>query len=356
MAIYKIKRFSSASDTENDESQKKKSQQDPKEGLNKDLIKTGIITGATIYGVKKGRKDLNHYLSRKSNDIKFKYDKKENGELFKKLKRIAKKQKTAVISSNIGEYSSCINKNERKEILDELKKAKKFRKEVKEGKKEISDYINKFGKTISKDNIIKNLKKHNKKSDKATKEYINELKNRLNSVDSIHTPKSAATLAHELGHSKCYRGRSKGFGEKIHVLSGITDDLKNAAIISSGFANGLDSYANKVEGKKESKISKYAPIISSVAMNTPTLLSEAYASYDGYKRLKNLGASDKFLKNYKKDLGYSLGTYATRIATDTGKGYVARQVGKLLGRGIHALDKRNKNKIKEENKDNEKDI
>ena len=67
MAIYKIKRF--FSDTENDESQKKRSQQDPKEGLNKDLIKTGIVTGATIYGVKKGKKDLNHYLSKKSDDI-----------------------------------------------------------------------------------------------------------------------------------------------------------------------------------------------------------------------------------------------------------------------------------------------
>lgn len=354
MAIYKIKRFSSDSDTENDESQEKKNQQDPKEGLNKDLIKTGIVTGATIYGVKKGKKDLNHYLSRKSNDIK--YDKKENKELFKKLKRIAKKQKTAVISSNIGEYSSGISESERKEILDELKRSKKFRKKIKEGKKVVGDYINKFGKTRNADKI-KNLKKQNKESDKSAKEYINELKNRLNSVDSIHTPNNdASTLAHELGHSKYYRGRSKGFGEKIHKLSGITDDWKNAAIISSGFASGLGSYANKVEGKKESKISKYAPIISSVVMKAPTLLSEACASHEGYKRLKDLGASDEFLKNYKKDLGYSLGTYATGILTDTGKGYVARQAGKLLGRGIHALDKSNKNKIKKENKDNEKDI
>ena len=353
MAIYKIKRFSS--DIENDESQKKKSQQDPEEGLNKDLIKTGIITGATVYGVKKGKKDLNHYLSRKSNDIK--YDKKENKELFKKLKRIAKKQKTAVISSNIGEYSSHINENERKEILDELKKSKKFRKDVKESKKEISDYINKFGKTRKAD-IIKNLKKHNKRGDKSAKEYINELKNRLNSIDSIHTPNNdSATLAHELGHSKYYKNRSNGFGRKIHKLSGITDNLKNNAIISSGFASGLNSYSNKIEGKKESKISKYAPIISSVVMKTPTLLSEASASHEGYKRLKDLGASDEFLKNYKKDLGYSLGTYATGILTDTGKGYVARQAGKLLGRGIHALkNKHNKNKIKEKNKDNEKDI
>lgn len=352
MAIYRIKRFSS--DIENDESQK--SQQDPKEGLNKDLIKTGIITGATIYGVKKGKKDLNRYLSKKSNDIKFKYDKKENKELFKKLKRIAKKQKTAVISSNIGEYSSCINENERKEILDELKKSKKFRKEIKEEKKVVGDFINKFGKSRYADKI-KGLKKCNKGCDKSAKEYINELKNRLKSIDSIHTPNNdAATLAHELGHSKCYKERSKGFGEKIHKLSHITGDMKNNAIISSGFASGLNSYAKKLGGKKERKISKYIPIISSVAMNTPTLLSEAYASYDGYKRLKNLGASDKFLKNYKKDLGYCLGTYATNLVTDTGKGYVARQAGKLLGRGIHALDKRNKNKIKEEDKDNEKDI
>ena len=356
MAIYKIKRF--FSDTENDESQKKKSQQYPKDELGKDLIKTGIVTGATIYGVKKGRKDLNHYLSRKSDDIKYKYDKKENKELFKKLKRIAKKQKTAVISSNIGEYSSHINENEKKEILDELKKSKKFRKDVKESKKEISDYINKFGKT-RKANIIRDLKKHNKKGDKSAKEYINELKNRLNSIDSIHTPNNASTLAHELGHSKYYKNRSKGFGEKIHKLSHITDGLKNTAIISSSFSSGLNSYANKIEGKKESRISKYAPIISSVAMKTPTLLSEACASREGYKRLKDLGASDEFLKNYKKDLGYCLGTYATGILTDTGKGYVARQAGKLLGRGIHALENKhnkNKNKIKEENKDNEKDI
>lgn len=358
MATYKIKRFSS--DTENDESQKKRSPQDPKEGLNKDLIKTGIVTGATIYGVKKGKKDLNHYLSRKSDDIEYKYDKKENKELFKKLKRIAKKQKTAVISSNIGEYSSLIKENERKEILDELKRSKKFRKEVKEGKKVVSDYINEFGKT-RKANVIKDLKKHNKNSDKSTKEYINELKNRLNSIDSIHTPNNdAATLAHELGHSKCYKDRSSGFGKKIHKLSHITNDMKNTMIISSGIASGLNSYADKIEGKKESKISKYAPVISSVAMNAPNLLSEAYASYDGYKRLKNLGASDKFLKNYKKDLGYCLGTYATGVLTDTGKGYVARQSGKLLGRGLHALEKysrnKNKKKEKEENKDNEKDI
>ena len=356
MAIYRIKRFSS--DIENDESQEKKNQQDPKEGLNKDLIKTGIITGATIYGVKKGKKDLVHYLSEKSNDTKLKYDKKENKELFKKLKRIAKKQKTAVIGSNIGEYSSCINEKERKEILNELKRSKKFRKKIKEGKKVVSDYINEFGKTRNAD-IIKDFKKHNKKGDKSSKEYINELKNRLNSIDSIHTPNNdAATLAHELGHSKCYKDRSNGFGEKIHKLSNITSDnnIKNTTIISSGFASGLNSYRNKISGKKESKWNKYVPIISSIAMNTPTLLSEAYASYDGYKRLKNLGASDKFLKNYKKDLGSCLGTYATNIATDTGKGYVARQAGKLLGRGIHALDKHNKNKIKEENKDNENDI
>lgn len=347
MAIHRIKRFSS--DIENDESQKK--EPDPKDGLGKDLIKSGIVTGATIYGVKKGRDDLNHYLSRKSKDIK--YDKKENKELFKKLKRITKKQKTAVISSNIGEYSTIINKNERKEILDELRKTKKFRKKVKEGKKDVGDFINKFGKTREAD-TIKDLKKHNKRSDKATKEYINELKNRLNSIDSIHTPNnSASTLAHELGHSKYYKNRSNGFGRKIHKLSDIItrNDMKDTAIISSSFASGINSYIDKVQGKKESKVSKYMPIISSVVMKTPTLLSEACASYEGHRKLKDLGASDEFLKNYKKDLGYCLGTYATGILTDTGKGYVARQAGKLLGRGSHALSKYYRNKNKNKNKE-----
>ena len=151
MAIHRIKRFSS--DIENDESQKK--EPDPKDGLGKDLVKMGIATGGTIYGVKKGRDLLNSALSNKSKSIK--YDKKENRELFKKLKRIAKKQKTAVISSNIGEYSTIIDKNERKEILDELRKTKKFRKKIKKGKKDIGDFINKFGKTREAD-TIKDLK------------------------------------------------------------------------------------------------------------------------------------------------------------------------------------------------------
>ncbi len=346
MAIHRIKRFSS--DIENDESQKK--ELDPKDGLGKDLVKMGIATGGTIYGVKKGRDLLNDILANKSDSIKFnKYDKKENKELFKKLKRIAKKQKTAVIMANFGRYTSPINENERKKILDELKETKKIRKKVKEDKKLVSDYINEFGKTRRAD-IIKDIKKDNKNGDKITKEYINELKNRLNSIDSIRTPNRASTLAHELGHSKYYNNRSNGFGRKIHKLSHITDDMKNTAIISSSVASGLNSYLDKVQGKKESKVSKYMPIISSVAMETPTLLSEACASYEGYRKLKDLGASNEFLKNYKKDLGYAFGTYATGILTGIGKGYVARQAGKLLGRGSHALSKyyRNKNKNKEE--------
>ena len=350
MAIHRIKRFSS--DIENDKSQKK--EPDPKDGLGKDLVKMGIATGGTIYGVKKGRDLLNDILANKSDSIKNKYDKKENKELFKKLKRIAKKQKTAVIKANFGRYTSPINENERKKILDELKETKKIRKKIKEDKKLVSDYINEFGKTKRAD-IIKDVKKDNKNGDKITKEYINELKNRLNSIDSIRTTNRASTLAHELGHSKYYNNRSNGFGEKIHKLSRMIgeNNIINPASVGLGFGSGLNSYIKKAQGKKEGKLSKATPYLTAIGLKAPTLIKEGMASYEGYRKLKDLGASKEFLKNYKKDLGNSFGTHATGILTDMGNALIARQLGKLAGRGIHkihnyAKKRKNKNKNKEE--------
>ncbi len=344
MKTFKLKLFSSS-----EEKDEKKEKAKPKDGLGKDLLKIGALTGA-VYGLDEYGSGLNKYLIKRESDIRKLYDKKEERSLYNKLKKVAKKQKTEITNINKATDNAYFDAPQNKEhALILLKEAKeKYKNEQAYGKR--------LNERREKENIKKLYYKINHDNKKFSKETINKLKNRLNSIDHIQVEKGyAAALAHELGHSKYYNNRSNGFGEKIHKLSHTINEnnIIDPATIGLGFGSGLNSYIKKVQGKKEGKLSKAIPYLTAIGLNAPGLIKEGMASYEGYRKLKDLGASKEFLKNYKKDLGNSLGTHATGILTDIGNALTARQLGKLAGRGIHKIHdytkkRKNKNKNKEE--------
>lgn len=101
-------------------------------------------------------------------------------------------------------------------------------------------------------------------------------------------------LAHEIGHSEVHKTQLGRLAQS---------DLARALFPISQLA-GLATSA-VVPGKWKIP----AAIGVSTLLGAPTLYSEGAATYEGYKRLKELGASDRELNSYLKNMALPFGSY-----------------------------------------------
>lgn len=163
-------------------------------------------------------------------------------------------------------------------------------------------------------------------------------------------------ISHELGHAHFDKGKAKGIGEKIgkaahkvYLKGGALQHLTFAPIagVVAGIRSGRKKAEAEKEGKEESKLNRHSAWGTSLAVQTPGLISEAAASKYGLNVLKKAGASKKYLKASKKNLLGAFGTYASLAAANSGLGE--------LSRGIAYKTRKKKLEKEEEKKNKEKD-
>ena len=170
--------------------------------------------------------------------------------------------------------------------------------------------------------------------------------------EKIDSSAYAGTLAHELGHSRHYRGRDGSkLGKLAHKASGKIYDaneilrknkaprIESIAASGVGFASG---YKAGVDGK-DSALNIAAPGAVALMSHAPDITKEIAASRRGYKLLKKSGASEKFLKGYKKTLGAAAGTYAATAIPTLGLAYGSRLAGKAVGNEARKNKEKKKN-------------
>ena len=170
--------------------------------------------------------------------------------------------------------------------------------------------------------------------------------------EEIGSSAYAGTLAHELGHSRHFKGRDGSkLGKLAHKLDNTTRNPKvsTTALIGSGLVSGIRAGMKKEKDEKVSTLNKLTPALTGAAVFLPTVGAEIAASRRGYKLLKKSGASNEYLKHHTKNMKAALGTYLTSAGYKTVvSGYGSREFGKLIGREIAADQKR---KEKRKNKD-----
>ena len=321
----------------------------------KALVGGGLAVGGTELARKVNKSLVNKYNNSKITDPELA---KENRKLHKKLERVAKRQKSSVfVDSGENGYSSYDRtKPELKEGV--LKNRKKEYKEASTIKKKgggFNPWTDEFEKYDSRDH--RRLKK--------ARENLNFAKEVKRSKDSVTIDSngfrrntSSIDLAHELGHSKHYHGRNGSMvGKVAHKLRHSQDNLeskllnkvneskfvndRNIALKSShirkgigatsGLLSGIHSGRKKAKGEKESVAEKTSWTAPTLAYSAPKLISEAEASRQGLKMLKEAGASKKFLRKSAKNLAVAHGTYGSSLIYPLAIGYGSRQAGKIIG-------------------------
>lgn len=164
-------------------------------------------------------------------------------------------------------------------------------------------------------------------------------------------------ISHELGHAHFDKGKAKGIGEKIgkaahkiYLKGGALQHLTFAPIagVVAGVRSGRKKAEAEKEGKEESKLNRHSAWGTSLAVQTPGLISEAAASKYGLNVLKKAGASKKYLKSSKKNLLGAFGTYASIAAANSGLGELSRGIA-------YKTRKKKLEKEEEEKKNKEKD-
>ena len=142
-------------------------------------------------------------------------------------------------------------------------------------------------------------------------------------------------ISHEIGHAHFDKGKAKGIGEKIgkaahkvYLKGGAAQHSVIAPLagIVAGVRSGKKKARLEEKGEKESKLNRHSAWGTSLAVQTPGLVSEAAASKYGYNLMKKAGASKKYLKGAKKNLIGAFGTYAALAATNAGTGELARGI------------------------------
>lgn len=140
-------------------------------------------------------------------------------------------------------------------------------------------------------------------------------------ADSITTGRRADLLAHEYGHSQYSGGRGGLVGRLAHKGYGLSRTF--------GTLNGLTMGIHAINGifNPNSPIASTAvPAVASV----PMLMAEGLASRKGYKTLKELGASDEYLKNTRRNLLGAWSTYAGAAGMNAGVGLMANGLGTYI--------------------------
>ncbi len=155
----------------------------------------------------------------------------------------------------------------------------------------------------------------------------------------------AGVLAHEMGHGHYFGEGKKSLGGLLHNPYLRDPRISTAHSILQGIHSGIKAEKKAAQGKKESKWNKYKSVIIPGIHSAVLIGSEAAASMHGYKKLKEMGASEELLKKTKKDMISALGMYLGKGAMNMGTGAGARFLGKKIGKKLY------KNKKKEENKE-----
>ena len=250
-------------------------------------------------------------------------------------------------------------KDENKTLLEKLEKeATKQGTLIKTPKRAAKDLSDTFGKGL--DEVLKKSVKDNKKRKETVKKskevYKKFIYDKLQGAgpnysyitDTVHIdPKdklgnNAATLAHELGHSKHYHGRD---GSKLGKLAHkFPRQGLRVASMGAGFASGYKAEKDREKGKKVSTLNKLTPALVAAGTYAPVLSAEGAASKRGIKELKKLGASNEYIKHSKKDLRNALGTYVATGAKNIVLGYGGREAGKIARKMQRHKEEKKNNK------------
>lgn len=277
--------------------------------------------------------------------------KKENKKLFKKLQRQAKKDNVEVITNpkqseglnkkvvnfksgpyslnNIGPYTAKEDMKyveleaELADYKDTMKKHEKILKENLNMKKKVNDY-----------NSILHRKRNRAKfkSDSSSFAVIPGEKGKK---------PLAADLSHELGHLDGIENRSKSKSNNyfhknnnfIRKLNKNSKKISNSASILTGLTTGIKDGRKEENNKSSDEIKSSAAIITASTIPHINILGREYnATKSGLKKLKESGASKKYIKFAKKRLGRAYGTYIARVAPSILMGLGSREIGKIIGR------------------------
>ena len=183
--------------------------------------------------------------------------------------------------------------------------------------------------------------------------YHGNIKTKQGGEENVINSHSGYDMAHELGHYHYRNEKDAGkvgkAAHKLYIGSAPHAYLTLTSGITDGIVSGIRKANKEEKGKKESKLSKLSPALTSLLVSSPMLTSEAAASIHGLKELKKQGASQKYLDYAKKDLAKAWGSYAKIPILSTLGGYGAKAAAYGITKGIKKLKK--KRKEKKENKE-----
>ena len=164
--------------------------------------------------------------------------------------------------------------------------------------------------------------------------------------DLIVSGDRADIFAHELGHSKHYKGRDGSrLGKIAHKLHGNHPSMMSLAGLS-GFTSGVLSGMvedNDSVGKGAKRLNTATGYLPA-ALTLTGLGAEIAATKRGFKALKSHGASKEYLEMAKKSMKHARNTYIGSSALSFGITTASRSTGKAVGRYVAKKEKESKEK------------
>ena len=158
-------------------------------------------------------------------------------------------------------------------------------------------------------------------------------------------------LAHEMGHEHYYGEGKKSLGGLLHKGQRFNSIAKiHSGLV--GFHSGIKAAQAEAKGKKESLWNKTKSVIIPGIHIASSIGSEIAASAYGYKKLKEMGASEELLKDSRKSLRRALESHLADDLKILATGAIGRGAGILAGKAYYASKKKkadNKKKDEEEN-------
>lgn len=164
--------------------------------------------------------------------------------------------------------------------------------------------------------------------------------------DEIVAGDRADVFAHELGHSKHFKGRDGSrLGKIAHRFHGNHLPMVPVAAIgsfNSGVLSGMIEDDDNIRKgvKRLNTASGYLP----AALTLTGLGAEIAATKRGLKALKSHGASKEYLEMAKKSMKQARNTYIGSSVLSLGTTVAGRAAGKAVGRKIAKKEKESKEK------------
>lgn len=164
--------------------------------------------------------------------------------------------------------------------------------------------------------------------------------------DEIVSGDRADVFAHELGHSKHFKGRDGSrLGKIAHRLHG-----NHLPMIPLGIATGFSTGVASGMAEDDDNIRKSVKRLNTATGYLPAALTltglgaEIAATKRGLKALKSHGASKEYLEMAKKSLKQARNTYVGSSVLSLGSTVASRAAGKAVGRKIAKKEKESKEK------------